>query len=181
MKLKIKIFGWSEGSRRSITRTIDIPDFEDRVVGFDESILLPETGRATGRGVTWRETIEDQQEEWIDDNYESVVIPLAEEAFLYPIFDCKIVRPKVSTKKEDIIEILTIHLAKSDIQTKAIVIGTLHELWPSVKNLSSERIVSILYDSVSATDKITVGVLKQINENIDAHWKSRTIKKLAEQ
>lgn len=144
MKIKVKISGYECGSRRSITRTIEVPDFEDHIVGFfDETKLLGNTKSLLG--MQWEQTVAEQQQDWIDDNYESVIIPLAEEAFLHPIEGFRIVTPKVETKRkiEDVIEAVAPYMIDKDAEFKRYLLvrymntGNLSKVWRRTKSSRS--------------------------------------------
>ena len=165
MKIKVKISGSECGSRKTITRTIEVPDFEDRIVGFlDESKLKGNTKSLLG--MQWEQTVVEQQQDWIDDNYESVIIPLAEAAFLHPIEGYRIVTPKVETKRkiEDVIEAVAPYMVDKDEEFKALFIGSLYEHWESVKGLATNKIVKIVFESMGIAAQVGSAYLRELRE-----------------
>mgnify|MGYP003499456398 CR=1 FL=1 len=136
MKLKVKITGWNEGKRCSFKASIETPDFEEHQTEFLQR--------------KWLNTVHMQQVEWLNDNYETVIIPLAEERWYWPIEGYEVVNEtKKKSKKEQVFEITEVLFADSTDQFKALFLGSLHEQWKTIKHLSPEKIISITMNTMN--------------------------------
>lgn len=150
MKLEIKITGWSEGKRKSIRRTVETPVFE-----FATKTLL---------GRTWTESEFEQQVRWVDENYETVVIPLAEEAYFWPIEGFAAIEPKVKIdKRQQVIEYAETLLADWTVEMKEIFLVSLTAQWPQVKNLAIEQIFKIVFATIDVSTSVAIQQLKGIS------------------
>lgn len=161
MKVKIKIIGWDEttGVQRSFKRTIECPDFVEKT----ESVTL------SGHTVDLTDTVDDQVTRWIYDNWQELGVKPCEERFIHPIMGFEFVKPKVDTEalKRDMV--LTLFASGShnwNDEFKAIVIGTLAEMWPVLKKHSPESIYKIVLESVSVTTKVGTALLKGISDTL---------------
>lgn len=151
MKIKVKIWGLDEtdGTRKSFTRTVDCPDFVDSIDQF--------------LGVSLTTSVAEQVDAWIQDNWQEVVVKPCEDRFIHPIIDCKMIPTKVKVdKKKDVIGLLSDACVDWDTEGKAIVLGTLAELWPSIKNQTPARIAVIVLQSVSVTSKVATTYFQDI-------------------
>ena len=150
MKLKVKISAMEHGKIVKFNHTFDTPDFEASDFTFLDQ--------------QFHESVVQKQTEWLDDNYH-LVVEQCEQRFLYPIlgYDVVVKRQK-SDKKEQIIAILS-ELKLSD-ELLGTALGTLATLWPDIKQLSVERILTILFKSVDISHDIATYHLREINERI---------------
>lgn len=161
MKLKLKISGIIDNKFKSITRTVNCPDFVDREVGFNES-MLGEAAKSLN-GFHWKETVLNQQKAWLFDNYESIVIPLAEEAFMYPIRDAEIVPSKSKVRKIDqVLEAVSPYMIDNSEEFKAMFIGSLHEHWDTIKGLSIDKIIKITFETMGTSAIVSAAHLKDM-------------------
>lgn len=172
MKFRIKIFGWSENSRTSFTKTVECPDFVEHTFTFDERY-----GPLKGKVIT--RTVEDQQKTWVDAHYDQIVVEECERRFIHPIEGYKIIKSPAVPKKQQVINLLSQVCEGKDEQYKAMVIGTLSEMWPRLKHGTPESICASVLTSVNATIKIATGMFKELNENI-ANMKMSTKPEIAE-
>lgn len=155
MKIKVKIWGLDEtdGSRRTFTRTVDCPDFVDTTDTF--------------MGHTLTTTVDDQIDAWILDNWKDVVVKSCEERFIHPIIDCKLVPTKAKVnKKKEVIDLLGRAVSEWDDGGKAIVLGTLSELWPTIKNQSVVQIAKTVLGSVGVSSMVGAAYFRDIKERI---------------
>jgi hypothetical protein len=151
MKLKVKITGWSEGKRRSITRTIETPDFE------------PVERKFLNR--TWTDSIFTQQDDWVNDNYESIIIPLAEEVYFWPIEGFVAIEPKVKVNKRQlVIEYAEVLLKDWSIEMKEIFLVSLTKQWPQIKKQSIENIFKIVFNTIDVSTAVSLKHLKDVTE-----------------
>lgn len=148
MKVKIKITGFEGGRLKSFQQTVETPNFHERTCEF------------MGHCLTY--SVEDQQSTWIDDNYDEIVVRPAEARFLHPIMGYKIVKERVNKKK--LVESLLIEIFKGkDEFFKAMFMGTLWKLWPTIRGNSPIKIIEITLASMDATDVIASGILADIS------------------
>lgn len=117
----------------------------------------------------WVESILDQQNDWIDENYFQIIVPLAEERDYWPIIGYDIILPssKIS-KKNSVLRDLGNLIKDWDPESKAMIIGTLHTHWPNIKNLSNERIIRIVLDSMDVSNKVGMFILDGIKEALSS-------------
>lgn len=161
MKFRIKISGWSEGSRTSFTKTVECPDFVEHIYTYDDDRY------GSLKGYSTNVTVEEQQKGWVDAHYDQIVVEECERRFIHPIEGYKIIKPPAVPKKQQVIDLLSQVCEGKDEQYKAMVIGTLAEMWPRLKHGTPESICASVLTSVLATIKIATGILGELNENID--------------
>ncbi len=147
MKFKVKISALDFGKMVSFNHTFDTPEFEDK----DESFL----------NHSWVNTVERQQADWLDENYQ-LVVDECEKRDLHPIMGFVPVHKKVKTDKKKAI-VTALEELNLDIEHIALIRGTLNDLWPSIKNLSVEKIIEIVINSVNVTAKVSTTILKDLN------------------
>lgn len=150
MEFKVKITGHSCGKKIHFTHIFDTPEFKDYTTEF--------------MGRTLHYSVLDQQKEWLNDNYH-LVVEEADKNFLHPIEGFEAVRIKKhkskvhreKAKKEEVLALLKSMNLIDDMT--GLMIGTIHELWPSVKGLKPYQIVAIALRSTSATITVSKSFL----------------------
>lgn len=156
MKIKVKIWGLDEtdGTRKSFTRTVDCPDFVDSIDQF--------------LGVSLTTSVAEQVDAWIQDNWQEVVVKPCEDRFIHPIIDCKMIPTKVKVdKKKEVIDLLSTACIESDIDGKAIILGTLATLWPTIKRHPALHIAKIVLQSVIISHRISTSHVREISDRVD--------------
>lgn len=152
MKCKLLISAIDCGKVVKFRHTIETPDFQ------------PET--RTFLGHTWVETAAEQQCDWLRDNW-YVVVAACEERDFHPILNAVVLDEQPKTpKKEQVANLLKEVAGDLNPEHLAIVIGTLNDMWPTVKKMSPEQILLIAFQSVNATFKVSTAILKDLNEVI---------------
>ena len=163
MKFRIKISGWAGGSRTSFTKTVECPDFVDHTFAFDDDRYGPLKGYSIPISVL------EQQNDWVDAHYDEIVIDECERRFIHPIDGFAIVKSNPVSKKQQVIDLLSQVCEGKDEQYKAMVIGTLSEMWSRLKHSTPESICASVLTSVNATIKITAGVLMGLSDRVDEY------------
>lgn len=150
MKLKVKITGWTEGKRCSFRTTIETPDFEDKHWEF--------------MGHHWFQPARERSIEWLDDNYEEIIVPLAEERFYFPIEGYEVVSEvnKVN-KRQLVIEYAEVLLKDWSVEMKEIFLVSLTKQWPQIKGQSIENIFKIVFNTIDVSTAVSMKHLREIN------------------
>lgn len=165
MKFKVKISGFADGKIKKFQHTFETPEFEPKAIE-----LIP--------GHKYLLTVIIQQNNWLDDNYH-LVVEECERRFIWPIIGYELVKTvKKPSKKEQVLELLEYCSQEMSAESMAMALGTLHELWPNIKRLAAYTIIKIVFNSLSASSKITVGVLKSIQQNVEERFNQTQIKQI---
>ena len=154
MKFRIKITGWVDMGLTSFTKTVECPDFVEHIYTYDDRF-------GPLKGYSINVTVEEQQQDWVDAHYDQIVVEECERRFMHPIHGFVILKPSVP-KKQRAIDLLSQVCEGKDDQYKAMVIGTLSEMWPRLKHGTPESICASVLTSVNATIKILSGTLQDI-------------------
>lgn len=153
MELKIKISGWNCYKQRikSFDTIIETPDFSEKQFSFE--------------GHDFTKTIIEQQIEWIDENYKSAIVPLAEKQDLFPIHGYSVVyeRPMID-KKELIVQYANEILKDWSDENKALFFGALLTQWKDIKGLSIERIFKICFNTCDVSQTTAKFYLNRISD-----------------
>lgn len=152
MKFKIKISAIDHGKVVRFNHTIEGPEFE------------PKSHIFLGRELT--ESVEEQQDEWLIDNWH-LVVAACEERDLYPIINAVVIPSKSRVnKKAQVVELLGEVAPNLHPEHLALVVGTLNDMWPIVKKMSPEKILLVVFESVNVTLKVNTSILKDLMKTI---------------
>ena len=102
------------------------------------------------------------QNDWLDANYH-LVVEICEQRYLYPIIGYTPIIAKQSvSKKSQVIDLFGEVSAGMSVEYKALVLGTLHDMWPTIKRFTPEKILEIVFESVNTTSKVSTAILKDV-------------------
>lgn len=160
MKFRIKISGWASGSRTSFTKTVECPDFVEHTFTFDDDRYGPLKGHSIPVSVI------EQQNDWVDEHYDQIVVEECERRFIHPIDGFVIVKSNPVSTKQQVIDLMSQVCEGKDEQYKAMAIGTLSEMWPRLKHGAPESICASVLTSVNASMKIAAGLFVWTNSNL---------------
>mgnify|MGYP003440583686 FL=1 len=157
MKVKIKITGYIDGKRKSLIRTLEVPEFQETEQSFC--------------GRTWITSISEQQTDWIDDRYFDLVVEYAESRWMHPIEGYELIVPKTKVDKlQEVMKATELILHDKSDEFKALFIGSLHRHWKDIKSLPIESIIKITLDTMTTSFDVTIAHFKDMNDRI-AKWK----------
>lgn len=147
---KVKISAMEYGKVVKFNHTFETPDFEPKQYSFLDRPY----------------SVLEQQDDWLDANYH-LVVELCEARYLHPIIGYEVINPKLKfSKKQRVMALLATVSSEMGEEQMALVLGTLNDLWPNVKTLTPERILTIVFESVNTTTKVSTAILKDLNEKI---------------
>lgn len=149
MKFKVKISALDyKGTMIKFNHVFETPDFEPIQMSF--------------LGHDWIESVERQQEQWLleDENYQ-MVIDECERRDLHLIIGFEIIKPKVRKNKKEELKKIIEQLNLSPL-SMALVIGTMNDMWPTIKKFNPEKILEIVFESISVTSKVSTSILQDL-------------------
>lgn len=135
------------------------------IVKFNHTFNTPEFEASdfTFLDQKFHETVEDKQIDWLDKNYHFIV-EQCEKRHLHPIIGFNVVRKKELkiSKKQQILDILSkIEMSEQMLGT---VLGTLATLWPNIKQLSIEKILTTVLESNNISYTVALFHMRSISE-----------------
>lgn len=137
-----------------------------RIVKFNHTFETPEFEEKWYSFLDRPYSVIEQQNDWMEANYD-MIVELCEARYLHPIIGYEVIKPKLKfSKKDQVMDLLTqVSTIKGD-EHMALILGTLNDLWPSVKKLTPEKILTIVFESVNTTSKVSTAILKDLNDKI---------------
>ena len=153
MKFKVKISAMDLGRIVKFNHTFETPDFEP----IEETFF----------NHSWTRSIIDQQNDWLDRNYH-LVIEQCESRDLYPIIGYDVIQPKNKvSKKDQALNLLKEVELEFDPEYFAIILGTFHDMYPTIKKFSPLKMLEIVFQSVQVTSKVSTHILKHLTSILD--------------
>lgn len=173
-KIYIAITGSAEGQETTITRQIEVPEFQvktnRKLSGMDYK--LPD------------QSIEEQEIKHIEDNYEKLVWEQVYDQ-LDAVFDYEILGSSLlptTLQDHKIAKISAIYTnAIGNSKSKDFrndFIATLTRMWPAVKDLKVEKIAEIVLYAQNIGYDVATEVLKKINNSLNETLKPSKYKQL---
>lgn len=148
MKFKVKISALEHGRVVRFNHTFETPEFAEKELSFLNN--------------PYTVSIFDQQNDWLDANYH-LVVEICEQRYLYPIIGYTPIIAKQSvSKKSQVIDLFGEVSAGMSVEHKALVLGTLHDMWTTIKRFAPEKILEIVFESVNTTSKVSTAILKDV-------------------